>query len=256
MGLAAFVRAHDPDRFLCSLFAPAGRREALWGLYAFNHELARAQEVAREPGLALIRLQWWREVVEGQARRHEVANPVLALIEAGLLPAPALLGLIEAREAAVEQGAPATMAAFVAAMRAGPGALAAVSGDVLGADAAERAALVGLGAAYGVAGSMRNAAVMARLGRCDWPEDVLALAGLTREAAVGDPVRALSGCGAVLREAGLALAGGQKRWRRAVVAAALPGMLARRDLRRVRPVAARGVGDRVAVVGAAIAGVV
>ena len=34
-------------------------------LYAFNHELARAREAVSEPPLALIRLQWWREVVEG-----------------------------------------------------------------------------------------------------------------------------------------------------------------------------------------------
>ena len=40
-----FARAHDPDRFLCALFAPADRREALFVLIAFNHELARAREL-------------------------------------------------------------------------------------------------------------------------------------------------------------------------------------------------------------------
>ncbi|MGD0108468.1 MAG: squalene/phytoene synthase family protein [Rhodopila sp.] len=63
--IAALVRRHDPDRFLTALFAPPERRHALLTLYAFNHELARAREVASEPALALIRLQWWREVVEG-----------------------------------------------------------------------------------------------------------------------------------------------------------------------------------------------
>ena len=66
--LAALVRQHDPDRFLTALFAPAAQRDALLALYAFNHELARAREVASEPTLALIRLQWWREVVDGAAR--------------------------------------------------------------------------------------------------------------------------------------------------------------------------------------------
>ncbi|RYJ00329.1 MAG: squalene/phytoene synthase family protein, partial [Acetobacteraceae bacterium] len=28
--IAAFARAHDPDRFLCALFAPAERRDALF----------------------------------------------------------------------------------------------------------------------------------------------------------------------------------------------------------------------------------
>ena len=63
--IVALVRRHDPDRFLTALFAPPEKRDALLTLYAFNHELARAREAVSEPPLALIRLQWWREVVEG-----------------------------------------------------------------------------------------------------------------------------------------------------------------------------------------------
>jgi phytoene synthase len=44
--IAALVRRHDPDRFLTALFAPPAKRDALLTLYAFNHELARAREVA------------------------------------------------------------------------------------------------------------------------------------------------------------------------------------------------------------------
>ena len=69
------VRTHDPDRFFTTLFAPVTARPALWALYAFNHEIARAKETVREPMMAMIRLQWWREVVEGTAKRHEVATP-------------------------------------------------------------------------------------------------------------------------------------------------------------------------------------
>src|SRR3954454_2482946 len=100
--IAAIVRRHDPDRFLTALFAPADRRDALLTLYAFNHELARAREVASEPTLALIRLQWWREVVEGAPRRHEVADPLRGLIEAGELRRDDLLAMIDAREAEAE----------------------------------------------------------------------------------------------------------------------------------------------------------
>ncbi len=79
--LAEFVRRHDPDRFLCSLFAPRERRDALFALVAFNPELARAREAARNPMVALMRLQWWRDAVEEAAarkppRRHEVAEPL------------------------------------------------------------------------------------------------------------------------------------------------------------------------------------
>jgi phytoene synthase len=88
--LAGLVRRHDPDRFLTALFAPPERRETLFVLYAFNHELARAREVTSHPTLALLRLQWWREIVEGAERQHEIAAPLRAALAAGAL-APDLL---------------------------------------------------------------------------------------------------------------------------------------------------------------------
>jgi len=77
------VRRADYDRWFCTLFAPGGKREGLWLLYAFNHELARAREVGREPMMALVNLAWWREVVEGAQREHEVAGPLGAALRAG-----------------------------------------------------------------------------------------------------------------------------------------------------------------------------
>src|SRR5437763_15284123 len=78
----ATVRRADPDRYFSVLFAPADKRPLLFGLYAFNHELAHIGEVVREPMMGEIRLQWWRETVEGaregKPRAHDVA---LALAE-------------------------------------------------------------------------------------------------------------------------------------------------------------------------------
>ncbi len=68
--LAALVRKSDPDRYFCTLLAPEQQQGTLFTLYAFDHELARARMVASQPLLALIRLQWWREVVEGAEKRH------------------------------------------------------------------------------------------------------------------------------------------------------------------------------------------
>src|SRR6266403_2826460 len=59
--VAALVRRHDRDRFQTVLFAPVARREALFALYAFNYEIARARETVTQPMLGQIRLQWWRE---------------------------------------------------------------------------------------------------------------------------------------------------------------------------------------------------
>src|ERR1700709_2427954 len=96
------LRRHDLDRFLTALFAPPRHRDALLTLYAFNHELARAREVASMPPLALIRLQWWREVIEGTPKRHEVAVPVSRLLQGCTALTADLEAMITVREQEVE----------------------------------------------------------------------------------------------------------------------------------------------------------
>ena len=95
----ALVREADKDRFVATLFAPAPRRRALHALYAFNVELARVRELAREPMPGEIRLQWWRDVLGG-ARTGE-AGPVAAALTATVirfrLPVDVLAEMIEAR---------------------------------------------------------------------------------------------------------------------------------------------------------------
>ena len=157
--IAALVRRHDPDRFLTALFAPPEKRDALLTLYAFNHELARAREAVSEPPLALIRLQWWREVVEGAHRRHEVAAPLLAAIDAGALDRGDLLRLIDAREAEAEP-AFEDVADWRDYVFASAGGVAVAAGRLLGAPDPE--VLRPLGAAYGIAGLLRSVAVHSR----------------------------------------------------------------------------------------------
>jgi len=77
---SALVRAHDRDRYLATLFAPADLRDALYALYAFNHEIVRVHEAAREPMPGEIRLQWWREVLLGGRESEAAANPVAAAL--------------------------------------------------------------------------------------------------------------------------------------------------------------------------------
>jgi phytoene synthase len=249
--LGAHVRRHDPDRFFCTLFAPADRRDALFTLYAFNHELARAQEVVSEPGLALIRLQWWREVVEGEARPHEVATPLCHGLAAGILPRADLLAMIEAREADVEPAA--TLAALLDRLALGPGSLAAAAGTVLGATQGERAALRTLGAGIGLSGLLRNLVPYARRGRCQIPEEMLTRHRLSAADVIAEPQAATGARGELAREAERLL-GVPQRFRRPVLAAALPAVFARRDLRR-RPRQGRGLGDKLAVLAAAARGV-
>ncbi|MBR0681681.1 squalene/phytoene synthase family protein [Roseomonas eburnea] len=255
--IGAFARAHDPDRFLCALFAPAEKREAIFALIAFNHELARAREATSNPMAALIRLQWWRDAVEEAragrpARRHEVAAPLHAAIAAGLLDADALIALVDARDAETEEGGLATEEAFVAWLRGTAGGWSAAAGAALGADAEACEVLRALGAAYGLAGVLRSVAAHASQGRCLLPVDRLAASGLRPAQVMEKPGDAA--LGALLREMaaeGLAaLAGARRDVPPGAIAAALPVVLARRDLARIargHGPGGRGLGDRLAV---------
>ncbi len=254
--IAALVRRHDPDRFLSALFAPAERRDTLLLLYAFNHELARAREAAREPMMALIRLQWWREVLEGAPRRHEVAAPLTAALAAGRLAAADLAPLVDARET---EAAPeiATLAEWQTHVRATAGGLARAAGRALGAEGALLDRIATLGTAYGVAGHLRSVPALARQGRCLLPADLLAASGLDAAAVAARPDdarlhRVLAELAAWGRRL-LAAAGGVMP--RGAIAAALPAVLARRDLRHpAAPAGPRGFGAQAAVVAAFLAG--
>ena len=98
---AALVRGVDLDRYLAALFAPKARRGPLFALYAFNAEISRIRELAREPMPGEIRLQWWREVLlegrAGEAAAHPVARALLEAISHHNLPRERLAELIEAR---------------------------------------------------------------------------------------------------------------------------------------------------------------
>ncbi len=211
------VRQHDPDRFFTTLFAPAATRETLWALYAFNHELARTREIVREPMMAMIRLQWWREVVEGARRRHEVAEPLGAALDAGALRPADLLEIIEGREAEPD-------GTWIETVAATAGALATAAGHALGTTGSE--AIAAAGSAYGAAGVLRNRAVA---GEPPLPELATAGRNWLQQARAG-------------------------RIPRAALAAALPAAFAARDLRRTTPVIQRGLGDKLAVVSAAARG--
>lgn len=250
------VRRHDPDRFLTALFAPPERREALFVLYAVNHELARAREAASEPFAALIRLQWWRDVAEGARPRHEVAGPLGEALDAGRLLAADVLGMIEGREA--ETDAIETVEQWRAYLLATAGGIAVAAGRALGAPAAALDGLRQLGAGYGAAGVLRSVPALAAQGRCLLPEDMLAANGLSASLVVAAPaaaaLRPVLTCLAGEGEAMLAR-GREAAVPRAAMAAALPAVLARRDLRHPgRPPRARGAGDRFAVLIAAVFG--
>jgi phytoene synthase len=113
---AALVREADHDRFLATLFAPAEKRDALFALYAFNVEIARIRDVAREPMPGEIRLQWWREALEGKRDSEALAHPVAASLRETLprhaIEIEPLLALIDAHAFDLYDEPMATLADF------------------------------------------------------------------------------------------------------------------------------------------------
>ena len=262
---AQAARRVDPDRFLVALFVPAARREAAFALIAFNDALVRAVEQpgARSgagPIAALIRLQWWREVVEGGRgdwRRDPVATAVRALVEDGRVDAATLAGIVAAREAEAE--GLDTLAAWRDGMLGGAGGMQRALGEVLDVPAAPMEGLAAVGAAYGSGALRRNLLTVLRSGRCPLPDEMLEVAGTDRASVLREPSPArLAPLAAALAGEGRRFAEevGTLRLRRSRVAAALPLRLARRDLDRpmLTTAAARGLGDRLAVLRGYVSG--
>ncbi len=131
---AALVQRGDPDRFAAAMAAPPTAREALFILYAFNLEVARAPWVSKEPMIAEMRLQWWRDVVaETAPRAHEVAGPLHGLIAWAGLPLEVLDRLIAARRWDIYRDAFEDRAAFDAYIDDTAGGLMWLAARALGA---------------------------------------------------------------------------------------------------------------------------
>lgn len=91
----------DRDRYLTALFAAGEQRPGLLALYAFNAEIARVRDMVSAPLPGEVRLQWWRDFLEGTEHGAASANPVAAAlgetVETYQLPTAALVAMTEAR---------------------------------------------------------------------------------------------------------------------------------------------------------------
>jgi phytoene synthase len=173
---ADYVRRHDRDRFLCSLFAAPEKREALFTLYAFNQEVSKTREMVTEIMLGHIRLQWWRDTLTelgaGQVRKHEVVEPMADLVNAGQLSVSDLESVVAAREFDLEDRQPETMDELDRYIDQTSGQVAILAARLLGAESeeAEYAARLA-GNAYGLVGIMRAIVFHGRAKRLYLPKD-------------------------------------------------------------------------------------
>lgn len=188
---AELVRAQDRDRFIAALFAPAAARPHLLALHAYNVEIARVREVVREALPGEVRLQWWRELIEGHGRGDVTGNPVasalLDTMRQHALPRGALLNMIEARVFDLYDDAMPSLNDLEGYAGETASALLQLSAHILAGG--PRPALADAcghgGVAIALTGLMRALPVHAVRGQCFLPADLLTRHGVSREDVVG-----------------------------------------------------------------------
>jgi phytoene synthase len=183
----AEVRAGDRDRFLAALFAPAQHRAGLFALYAFNLAIARVREAVHNPLAGEIRLQWWSDVLDGQARGSADASPVAAALLAAIaqygLDISRLQDLIVARRFDLYDEPMSTLADFEAyANRAAANLISLAAQLLVGKPVPEIDALAHhAGTAQAIAGLLAAFPIHSRRGQLYVPLELLQRHGSGRE---------------------------------------------------------------------------
>src|SRR5579872_164261 len=182
----SLCRAHDRDRWLAALFAPAAARPHLFALYAFAYEASRLPEIVREPAAGEIRLQWWREAIGGARREEALGAPVAAALGATIetfrLPLKAFDDLLAARAFDLYRDPMPDLAAYETYCGETSSLIFRLAGLILGhgeRGGAEAAGHVGI--AYATAGLLRALPIACARGQVYLPLDMLARNGVSRE---------------------------------------------------------------------------
>ncbi len=241
------VQAHDRERFLTCLFAPAEHREALFALYAFNLEVAKTAEVVSEAMLGRIRLQWWREALDGiyeaTPRKHAVVEPLSDAVKRYDLPRSLFDRIIDGRELDLEDLPLRDLDAFEAYTADTSGAVVQLAARILGVT--EKAALQAaedIGIAWAMIGLLRAVPFHAARKRCFLPDALAEKHQLSRgdlfELHASEALSKISKEIAGLAAERLTAARSQRRhFDRSSLAAMLPGAIARQHLRNLERVA-------------------
>jgi phytoene/squalene synthetase len=235
---ARLVERGDPDRWAALLAAPVAARAPLLPLYALNLELARAPWASREPLIAEMRLQWWRDVIEeAEPRAHEVAAPLHALLSGGLVPRGLLDAMAEARRWDIGAEPHAGEGALAAYLDATAGGLMWAGALALGAGPGAEGAVRALGRAAGRAAFLRALPELVVRGKRPLADTSPAALAAAARAGLADLARARAGRGAVRGLARAALlpgwqAGGLLAQAARDPAAVMEGRLALSDFAR------------------------
>ncbi|MBK1630154.1 hypothetical protein CKO31_05235 [Thiohalocapsa halophila] len=171
-------------------FAPRELRDALAALAGFRHEVRAILDEVSDPGVARLKLDWWRDEIrrtlEG-APRHPLSHVLTATLEPTAsgerLPAGPFLAIADAVEQELRRQRPPDTQALRAADTHDLGALFELLARAHGKhDESAIAPARQIGGWCGSVRRLRDAGLLLRRDRSVLPTDTLAAAGLSHEA--------------------------------------------------------------------------
>ncbi len=167
---AEAVRTGDPDRYVASLGAPVELRRRLFALYFFNIEVARAPWSSQDPGIAAIRIEWWREAIDrifaGEPPpAHPAAAELARAIQGAGLPPASFQRIVTARRQDFAGARRPGRESFSVYIEATSAELMWLAARLLGTPAASEKVVRDFAWGAGTASFLRAAAELKRRGR-------------------------------------------------------------------------------------------
>ncbi len=167
------------------LFLPAAQRRAIIALYAFCREVDDVVDDCTDPGVARLKLQWWREEVHrlfAEQASHPVTRALAGPIGAYNLPEEYFLEIIDGMEMDLNQTRYESFKALALYCHRVAGVVGLLSAEIFGYE--DRATLdyaVNLGMALQLTNILRDVHEDARRGRIYFPQDEMQDAGISED---------------------------------------------------------------------------
>jgi phytoene synthase len=163
-------------------FLPPQRRRAITALYAFCREVDDAVDEVADPGVARLKLAWWRSeigAVFGGRPQHPVAQALAPTVTAFNLPQEHFQAVIDGMAMDLEQNRYPDFATLELYCDRVAGVVGLMSAEIFGyQDPATRAYARDLGIAFQLTNIIRDVGEDAARGRVYLPQDELARHGV------------------------------------------------------------------------------
>lgn len=190
LGLCAQeVRAQDYDRFMACLFAPKDKLDAQFAMILLFLETQRIRDLVSEPHLGLIRLQWWRDLIDAikEGRNPEGENgthlELREILEKEDLPYDRFDTYFNARSFDMQDQMPDDLSALIGNLSASTGEISKIRLGFLGChDDISLEGVTHMAVAEGLAHIIRTLPHQARTGRLKIPRTMEKSFDLDRKA--------------------------------------------------------------------------